>query len=924
MIRYNLPILFLTFGFFFHLNAQKMINFSKDDIIINYQQFILDNGLKLIVHEDHKAPIIAVNIWYHVGSKNEPEGKSGFAHLFEHLMFNGSEHFNDDYFQALEKIGATELNGTTNYDRTNYFQNVPIAALDRVLWLESDRMGHLTGAIDQEKLDEQRGVVQNEKRQGQNRPYGKQYELMTHALWPEGHPYSWTVIGSMDDLNAASLDDVHEWFKTYYGAANAVVVIAGDITAEEAYQKVNKYFGNIPSGPTIHTWVSNVPVRMADTRQEYHDRVPEARISKAWIVPERGTYESVMLNLASQVLSSGKNSRLYKKLVYEDQVASAAWAYNASHEIAGKFEIGINVKPDYEVGEVENMLDTILEEFLTNGPTEAELDRLKLKSYTDFINRSERIGGFGGKSDLLASNMVYGGSPDYYLKEFEWIDQATPEEIKKVAQKYLKKGSHTLICNPFPELAASGQEVDRSELPPLDEQKSAIFPQIEKEKLENGMEIYLARRKESPKLVFNLMFNAGYASDQLSKPGVAKLAMDMMDEGTKSYTSLEINEHLQILGSAVYAYSDLDQSYLILRTLDPVRDEAFDIFTEVILSPSFPRKEFDRLKKQQQLNIQKEKSNPSSMAMRVIPKLIYGPDHPYNLPLTGSGFDNTVSEISLNDIQDFHETWIRPNNAKLIVVGDISMEEVKSMINKKLNRWEAKNVPEIPVGRVLSENKKKIFLIDKPESVQSLLIAGTTTKPYGAYNEQALEMMMSILGGQFTSRINMNLREDKHWSYGASSFIFDTKLERPLMVYTSVQSDKTMESIREIAKEFHEFTNEKPVTDEEFEKVKNNAIMQMAGRWETNAAVAGSMMNIYKYNLGEDYYNKYPDQLKALNVNDLKDLAKKTIDEDELCWVVVGDREKIYHKLRETGYEIVLIDADGIMLNPAKTSIKME
>jgi zinc protease len=326
-------LMFMPAGIYCY--GQTKSYFNPDQIDIQYKKFVLDNGLTLIVHEDHKAPIVAVNVWYHVGSKNEKQGRTGFAHLFEHLMFNGSENFNTDYFKALESIGGTDLNGTTNNDRTNYFQNVPLSALDQVLFLESDRMGHLVGAIDQAKLDEQRGVVQNEKRQGENRPYGREEDIITQASYPKGHPYSWTVVGSMEDLTSASLTDVKEWFKTYYGPSNAVLSIAGDVKPDEILEKVKKYFGDIPPGPSLVRPLLNVAERREDTRGYYEDHVPEAKITMEWNVPQWGSKESVMLDLATSVLSSGKTSRLYKKLIYEDQTSSRAYAYIDAREISG-------------------------------------------------------------------------------------------------------------------------------------------------------------------------------------------------------------------------------------------------------------------------------------------------------------------------------------------------------------------------------------------------------------------------------------------------------------------------------------------------------------------------------------------------------------------------------------------------------------
>ncbi|MDO8549470.1 MAG: pitrilysin family protein, partial [Ignavibacteria bacterium] len=417
---------------------------SIADINIPYQKFVLNNGLTLIVHEDHKAPIVAVNVWYHVGSKNEKQGKTGFAHLFEHLMFNGSENFDDDYFQALERVGATDLNGTTNNDRTNYFQNVPTSAFDLALWMESDRMGHFLGAVTQEKLDEQRGVVQNEKRLGENEPYALSEELITNNTYPKGHPYSWTTIGSMEDLNAASLDDIHEWFKTYYGAANAVLVIAGDINTQEIKEKIEKYFGDIPAGPPVtkhEVWIAP----MEETkRQVAQDRVPQLRIYKVWNIPEWGSKELSNLDLVSDVLASGKTSRLYKRLVYDEQIATDVWCYYSGGEIGSQFQIVATAKPGEDLGKIENAIDEELGKFLKEGPTQDELNRIKTQHLAGFIRGIERIGGFGGKSDILAQSEVYGGSPDYYKKNLQFVEDAKTSDLKEAANKWLTKGAYIL------------------------------------------------------------------------------------------------------------------------------------------------------------------------------------------------------------------------------------------------------------------------------------------------------------------------------------------------------------------------------------------------------------------------------------------------------------------------------------------------
>ncbi|MGI9545364.1 MAG: M16 family metallopeptidase, partial [Cyclobacteriaceae bacterium] len=663
------------------LSAQEAFNFDIDDLDIAYEKFVLDNGLTLIVHEDHKAPIAAVNIWYHVGSKNEKLGKTGFAHLFEHLMFNGSENFNDDYFQALERMGGTDLNGTTNFDRTNYFQNVPIAALDAVLWLESDRMGHFKGAISQERLDEQRGVVQNEKRQGENQPYGKWFNAMIKNCFPPSHPYGHTVIGSMEDLDAASLDDVKEWFTNYYGAANAVISVAGDVDTQEVLAKVKRYFGDIPSGPPVTKQTVNIAKRTGTVREVQQDRVPQSRISLVWNAPEWGNNEAFLLDFVASTLADGKNSRLYKRLVYDEQIASRVNAFNWENEIAGIFVIQADVKPGVSNEIVENAINEEFKSFLADGPTEKEMNRIKTQSFANFTRGIERIGGFGGKSDILASNQVYAGTPDFYRERLKGMRDATAAEVTKAANKWLTDGKYVLEINPFPQYSTSASEVDRSKLPELGATGKATFPDLQRATLSNGMKIVLAERKTIPVVQFNLMLDAGYASDQFAKPGTASLAMNMMDEGTKNRTSLEINDELAMLGARLNSYSNLDVSTVSLNALKSNLDASLDLFADVVLNPAFPQKDFERLKKEQVVGIQREKKTPIQMALRVFPKLMYGEGHAYSSPFTGSGYESTIAEMTRDDLTKFYDTWFKPNNATLVVVGDITMDEVQSKID---------------------------------------------------------------------------------------------------------------------------------------------------------------------------------------------------------------------------------------------------
>jgi zinc protease len=454
---------------------------------IRYTKFVLDNGLTVLVHEDHKAPIVAVNTWYHVGSKNEKPGKTGFAHLFEHLMFSGSDDFNHTYINAMEKIGATNLNGTTNNDRTNYFENVPTSMLDYALFAESDRMGHLLGVLDQKKLDLQRGVVQNEKRQGENQPYGVTEQLLTENTYPVGHPYSWTVIGSMSDLDAASLKDVQEWFKTYYGPNNVTVVVAGDVTPDVVREKVEKYYGEIPPGPPIakqEVWIAK---RTGTHRGWVQDRVPQARLYRVWNVPEYGSPEEAVLDLAAEVLGQGKTSRLYKRLVYKDQIATSATADNDTNEIGGQFDFTLTAVPGGDLSKVEKAADEELQNFLKNGPTAGELQLAKTQILGRYARIVERIGGFGGTSDILARCQTYRGNPDCYKDYLKWVKAATPASVKKAAVDWLSDGDYILEVHPYPTTFKTEAKLDRSKEPPMGEPMSLKLPALQKSTLSNGL-----------------------------------------------------------------------------------------------------------------------------------------------------------------------------------------------------------------------------------------------------------------------------------------------------------------------------------------------------------------------------------------------------------------------------------------------------
>jgi zinc protease len=867
------------------------------DLVIPCEEFVLDNGLKLIVHEDHKTPVVAVNLWYHVGSKNEKRGKTGFAHLFEHLMFGGSEHLPGSYIESMERIGATDLNGTTSEDRTNYFENVPTSALDYALFAESDRMGHFP--IGQEVLDLQRGVVKNEKQQGDNQPYAVVEDLVVRATYPVGHPYDHTVIGSMEDLDAASLDDVREWFETYYTPSNAVLTIAGDTTPREAHEKALRYFGDIPPGPPVSHHRSWVAKRTGSHRETVQDRVPQARVYKVWNVPGYGTATADKLRLAAGILSSGKTSRLYKRLVYDDQIATHVAAYLDEREIGSQFIVVATARQDKQLSDVEKAVEEELNRFLQDGPTERELARIRTQAYASFVRGVERIGGFGGKSDILATNQTYLGSPSAYKQRLYNVEHATTEGVRAAAREWLTDGEYSLDVLPFEASKPMVQVLDRSKVPAMGAAHELKLPRIHEDTLSNGLRILVAERHEIPVVNFWLDIDSGYAADQFAAPGTARLTSALITGGTKRRNALQISEETQNLGAQISAGANLDLCTVSLSALKPALDESLDLFADVLLNPVFPQTDFERQQQLQLAAIANEKVTPLQMALRALPPLLFGAGHAYGLPLTGSGTEESVSGLTRDDVVKFHSTWFRPNNAILVVVGDTTLEEIKPKLERFLSEWTSGAVPTKNVAEVALPSKPAIYLIDKPGAQHSVVIAGTIAPPPSAEREVTLETMNSVFGGTFGARLNMNLREDKHWSYGAASLLYGAKAQRPYLAYASVQGDKTADTVSEMLSEMHGMLGARPVSDEELEKVKQQQILELPGAHETMNAVGTLFGDLLQFGLPLDFYDTYVGRVIALTKNEIERCAESLLNPDHIIWLIVGDKATIEPALRE-------------------------
>jgi predicted Zn-dependent peptidase len=944
----------LAAGMMTVVGAASAASTSPDAIPdIPYTRFQLPNGLTVVVHEDHKAPIVAVSVWYHVGSADEPVGKTGFAHLFEHLMFSGSENHKGTYFKPFEPAGATDLNGTTWFDRTNYFETVPTTAVDMALWMESDRMGHLLGAIGQKELDTQRGVVQNEKRQDENRPYGRVDENILVNTYPANHPYHHDTIGSMADLDAASLADVKKWFNDYYGAANTTLVLAGDITVAQAKAKAEKYFGDIPAGPPVPRQQAWITPLAADTRAVQHDQVAQTRIVRTWIAPQLGTDDAVGLDLATTVLGGGKTSRLYQRLVYQDKLADDVSIGISPFALASQVQLQVDVKKGVDPKKVEAAVAEVMNDFLAKGPTDDELARAKVTNRAGFVRGLEKVGGRGGKAVILAEGQVYRNDPEAYKKDLQRADAATVASILSTSKTWLGKGSYTLTILPaapgFDPAAedkavkgladASGRpaavlppaktytvaksEVDRaSGVPSVDTFPDLSFPKLQRGKLKNGIEVVLAERHTIPVTHVQLLFDAGYAADQGRKLGTASFTSQLLEESTKSLDSVEVARRKERLGAIVGASCSLDTCSVALNALNSDLQPSLDLFADIVRNPAFKADDIERVRGQWIAGIAQEKTEPEGIALRSLPPLLYGKNHAYGIPFTGSGTEKAIASLTAADLAAFQRDYLRPDNVRILVAGDTTLAAILPQLDAAFGDWKAPAtaVPKKNIGTVAVQTKPRVYLINRTDASQSLVLAGLLAPSTKADDALALGIANGAFGGSFTSRLNMNLREDKRWAYGAGSILTDAQGQRPVLLYAPVQTDKTAESAAEILKEAREVIGSRPLTADEIAKIREQRVRALPGSFETASSVLGAMNGILIYGRPDDYVQTLKPRIEAVDQKTAETALSAVMKPDALTWVIVGDLRQIEAPVRALNLGTVeVIDADG---KPAKSPAK--
>ena len=910
---------------------------------IPYETFTLDNGLRVIVHTDRKAPIVAVSVWYGVGSKNEPQGKTGFAHLFEHLMFNGSENSPGDFFEPLQQVGATDFNGTTWFDRTNYFETVPTGALDRALFLESDRMGHLLGGITQEKLDNQRGVVQNEKRQGDNNPFGiVEYEQLEN-LYPSGHPYHHSTIGSMKDLDSASLADVKKWFTDNYGPNNSVLVLAGDIDAATAKTKVEKWFGDIKRGPQVAKVNVSVPTLDAPKSKTIKDQVSTTRIYRMWAIPGLDNPDYVAMSMAASVLGGLASSRFDNALVRDQQVAVGVSASAEIFAQGGQFVVSADVKPGADPKTVAAQLDEQIALFLKDGPTQDELTRAATRYVAGQISGLESVGGFSGKAGTLAEGLLYSNNIAQYKVDLERSAKITSAEVKATANKWLSRPVFSLTVEPgarteggenragFVVSPASFTKTDaalrpkfyndpednsstpltfaaadRSKLPDVGTLTGLDFPTIERAKLKNGIEVYFARRAAVPTVQVSISFDAGYAADPKSALGTQSFMLALMDEGTTSLGSKALAETQERLGATISTGATSDNTVFSLLALKANLTPSLDLLADFIRNPAFDAGELERTRAKQLNRISAELKNPNAIATRALTPALYGKAHPYGIPPSGTGDPAVVKTLGRDALVAFHQNWLRPDTAKIFVVGDSSLKEVTAVLNKSLGGWKAPAAakPAKDFGAAIPKQTQRIILINRANSPQSVIAAGQILPLKGSSDLELLRAGNDVLGGSFLSRLNTNLRETKGWSYGVGSRISSVKENVSYVIFAPVQADRTGDSIAELFKDTKAFLSTKGVTPEELERTVNGSVRELPGSFETSGDVLRGIQNIVNYNRADDYYEKLADTYRAMTAPQIDAAARAVLKPDEMLIVVVGDAAQVKPQLEKLGLPI--------------------
>jgi zinc protease len=881
--------------------------------LIPYERFTLPNGLTVIVHEDHKAPIVAVRVAYHVGAKDEPAGKTGFAHLFEHLMFKGSENFRGDYFGVLEDLGAADMNAETTHDSTQYFQTVPTGALERVLWLESDRMGHFVGSLTPEVLASERGVVQNEKRDREGGPLGAANARVMAALFPEGHPYRRSVIGSMGDLEAATVADVSEWFRKYYGATNAVVVLAGDIDVARARTLMEKYFGDVPPGEPVYRLNSWVPGLAANVRESVRARVTQGSLEWMWPVPPPTERDFTLLGMAVQVLSGSLQDRLYGELVERRKLATSASAGLQALEIASIASITVVPKPDADAAEIERIVQEQLALFLKQGPTRKEMQKIARDMEAFRLLGLQSV---NTKAQWLANAELQAGDPSFGETTLEWVQEATSEEVRAAARRWLGKPGYHLTVRPFGEFQASAAAFDRSVMPALADDLALDLPPAQEATLSNGMKVVLTERHEVPSVSMTMVFaNAGANSDLAGKLGIASTTYALMNDGPAKLSKAAYSERLQELHANIDNGAGGRDATSGLSVLKKNLRPALELWEQVLRRPAFRQVDFGQWRENSLRGIESARINPGAIASRALSRALY----PHGHPLAPRADQKALVEaLSLEDLRRFHAEWLRPDIVKLFVVGDTSLAEITRELEHAFGDWKApatavRAVPSIPPAPV--PERPRFILIDWPEEQQTRILAGRFVLPAGSEDSRVLNAANDILGGSTAARLAQRLRVEKGWTYGITSSSDGGLVQQYWGLSASVQNDRAAEAVAEIVDVIGKLRGPQPATSGELARFVRSQSRALPGMFESADALLGALVETNTYGRPYDWIEGAKTRLQALQLDDVNRLVRQYFTPESLTWVLVGDLSKFEARLRELHPEAVEVwDRNGVRL----------
>ncbi len=914
-----------------------------DEIVIPYEKYELSNGLTLIIHEDSSDPLIKVDVTYHVGSAREEINKSGFAHFFEHMMFQGSENVADEeHFKIVTEAGGT-LNGSTNRDRTNYYETAPSNQLETMLWLEADRMGFFLDAVTQEKFEIQRSTVKNEKGQNyDNSPYGRWSEINAGALYPYGHPYSWLTIGRLEDLDRVDVNDLKSFFLRWYGPNNATLTVGGDVDVKDVVAKVEKYFGVIPRGPEVESMKLDLPVVDNDRYVSYVDsniRFP-ALLFTFPTVP-RFHPDEAPLDCLSEILGTGRSSYFYKKFVLTQKAIQASTFHPAS-ELAGEFTMFVLPYPGQTLSDFEVEMRNILDEFEQTGVSDDDLIKFKANQESNMINGLASV---SGKVAQLASYETFRGDPNGIKYDLDRYLALTKEDVMRVFNKYIK-GSPAIIQSVIPneETAPAqpdnynipmegnssfattnyeglaynrpnGDNFDRSARPPLGENPTIKVPKFWKKSYDNGIKAIGTATDEIPIVALRLTINGGHKMDayEPTKSGLAALTASMINESTENYSSEQIQEELRKIGSSINVFGSNTSTTMTISSLKKNLPKTLELAEEILIRPAFNEDDFNRLKNQQLEGIKASRKNPSSIANLVFNRLMYGDEHIFSVPNTG--IEETVDNISLEDVKNFYNSYYSPSISELVVVGDITQKEIDPQL-EFLKSWKVVDVeiPELPKAK--RSDKTTVYMVDKVDAPQSEIRIGyITDMKYDVTGDYYKSYLMNFpLGGAFNSRINLNLREDKGWTYGARSYFSSNDEPGPYMASAGVKAIATDSSVVEFMKEITNY-RENGITEAELAFMRSAIGQRDARSYETPSQKASFLRRINHYNLDKSFVDEQNKIIDNISKKELNDLAKKYLQDENLYILVVGDGATNRQKLEKLGYGIVDLDEKGNVVN---------